>query len=165
MMSDSYGASVGPGSREPDQQAVPAVPASIPRACERCELAEAAQLNLYYQAERDREARRRAEEAFDLIAPFVAKFAAAVGHYNRTPPQYKGSIFNLEPDPGYRPALGVSVHGQVPLDGPTISDLRMLAAAYASAIEARRGETQSGSIADESAAPKAGAQPSSEPTP
>lgn len=35
----------------------------------------------------------------------------------------------------------------------------------ASAIEARRGETQSGSIADESAAPKADAQPSSEPTP
>lgn len=44
----------------------------------------------------------------------------------------------------------------------TCCEVRLL---DASAIEARRGETQSGSIADESAAPQADAQPSSEPTP
>lgn len=97
---------------------------------EALEKSEAAQANLVYMAERERELARRAREAFDLVAPFVAKFAGAVSHYNRTPPRFSGSSFNHDPDPSYKPALGVSVHGQVPLDGPTIGDLRMLVDAY-----------------------------------
>jgi hypothetical protein len=106
------------------------------------ENAEAAQLNLYRQAEHDREMRRRAEEAFNLVAPFVAKFADAVPHYNRAPPQYQGSVFNLDPDAGYSPALSVSKHGQVPLDGPTIADLRMLADAFAQARAVLKGDAR-----------------------
>ena len=116
-----------------------------------------AQVNLYRQAERERELRQKAEEAFDLVSPWVAKFAAVVGHYNRMPPRYPGSQFLYDPDPGYNPALSVSNHGQAPLNGPTISDLRFLADAYAQAIEARSAETERLGPQDESVTGIAGA--------
>lgn len=98
--------------------------------------AEAAQLNLYQQAEHDRKLRERAEEAFALVSPFIAKFAAAVPHYEGGNPQYPGTtIFMHEPDPGYRDALTVSSSRPgVPPNGPTLNDLRMLADAYALAL-------------------------------
>ena len=116
-------------------------------ACRAVARAEAAQLNLYRQAERDREARRRAEEAFDLIAPFVAKFAAAVPHYAGGTPRYPGSIFMHDPEPNYRPCLTSTANPPCGApETPTIGDLRMLADAYAQAIEARRAETGTGSV-------------------
>lgn len=108
---------------------------------EALEKSDAAQANLVRMAERERESARHVREAFDLVAPFVAKFAGAVAHYNRTPPRYPGSTFNQDPDPGYTPALGVSIHGQVPLNGPTIGDLRMLADAYELALAALSQQT------------------------
>lgn len=106
------------------------------------ERSEAAQLNLYRQAEHDREARRRAEEAFDLIAPFIAKFAAAVPHYAGGKPRFEGtSHFFHDPVPGSYPALATACTAPTgngsPPNGPTISDLRLLAAAFEQARQLR----------------------------
>ena len=105
-----------------------------------------AQANLVRMAQHERERRRDAEDAFELISPWVAKFVAAVDHYNRTPPRYQGSTFLADPDPGYNPVLSVSVNGCCPFNSPTVSDLRFMADAYAQAIEARRAATGTGAV-------------------
>ena len=108
-----------------------------------------AQANLVRMAERAREAQRRAEEAFDIISPFVAKFAAATSHYDGGRHRYPGSTFVYDADPSYNIALAATATG---LGGPgsprdvTLGDLRMMAAAYAQAIEARRAEPGTGSV-------------------
>lgn len=111
--------------------------ASLRAALEKCGEAQA---NLVIQGNMDREARKRAEEALWLILPLVAKFTASVGHYNRTPPIYSGSSINHDPDPGYHPALSVSVHGRCPPNSATVNDLRMLAEAVTIARAALEGE-------------------------
>lgn len=112
-----------------------------------------AQLNLYRQAERDRRARRSAEEAFDLIAPFVKKFAEAAKHYDGGRPEFEGSVnFKHDADPSYRPALATTVTG---LGGPgapvspTLGDLRLLSEAYAMAAHLRAAAPKVASDTDD----------------
>lgn len=97
-----------------------------------------AQTSLYHVAERDRDARQRAEEAFDLVSPFVAKFAAAVDHYAGGTPRYPGSMFKHDAEPDYQPALTSTA---IPPCGapkePTLGDLRRLSDAYSAALELR----------------------------
>jgi len=106
-----------------------------------------AQLNLYRQAERDRELRQRAEEAFDLIAPFVAKFAAAASHYDGGRPRFEGSTnFFHDADSSHGYALAstaTGLGGPGAPQSPTIGDLRLLAAAYEQAILLRAPAVQS----------------------
>jgi hypothetical protein len=90
-----------------------------------------AQANLARMAEHERERRRITEDNLSLIAPWVEKFVASVGHYNRTLPRYPGSSFLADPDPGYNPVLAVSMNGRCPDNSPTVSDLRHLAEAFA----------------------------------
>jgi hypothetical protein len=93
--------------------------------------------------ERERELRRSAEEAFDLVAPFVAKFAAAAPHYSGGQPRYRGSLTTLDPDPSYVPALTASCTAPgCPPNGPTLGDLRLLADAYTIASAMRNTSTK-----------------------
>lgn len=96
-----------------------------------------AQANLVRMSEAAQARADRAVEAFNLVSPFIAKFAAAAKHYDGGRPRFKGSTLTHEADPSYTPALtgtATGIGGPGAPSSPTLGDLRMLAEAYAAAL-------------------------------